>query len=79
MNKYCDCGSDKFITADSILLMLQPDSEPYENGVKEDLTDEDADYLDQSDVELNISICRKCKKHFYFFDGEEYIKKKNSF
>lgn len=79
MSRKCECGSTECITTEGILLILEADSEPYTNGVEEELTKEDADYLDQLDVELNVSICKKCKKHFYFIDGEEYIKKVNRF
>ncbi|PLY04905.1 MAG: hypothetical protein C0625_15450 [Arcobacter sp.] len=79
MSKICKCGYAQFITIDSILLLMQPSSEPYKNGVEEDLIKEDADYLDESYPEVNICICRNCKNHFYWIDGEEYIKKKNHF
>ena len=67
--KKCVCGSENFITLESQLIRSCPDSEPYENGVKEEITEEDDEYLDQMEDEINITVCRKCRAHFYYING----------
>lgn len=63
---FCECGSDKFITLSSYALWnLEPDAEPYEDGVEEELTPEDKKLVDSLELYVNINICRKCKKIFY--------------
>lgn len=73
--KKCECGNEKFITVSTIYVdELDADAEPYENGVEENLSLEDAEYLEDQQLEIHINICSKCKKHYYWINGDEYIK-----
>lgn len=75
--KKCECENEKFITVSTIYIdELDADAEPYKDGVEEELSSEDKEYLEYQQLEININICSKCKKHFYWINGLEYIKNK---
>ena len=70
----CKCGG-KLITLGGIFIdELEADSEPYENGVSEELTDEDAYFVDGLSIELNLNACSSCKKVYFYFNDENFEK-----
>ncbi len=73
----CECGSDKFIKLEGYHLSLYPDDEPYEKGVEEELTQEDEKLLNDLELYINMNVCKKCKKVFFYINDDEYVKVNN--
>lgn len=67
----CKCGN-KIVTLKGIYSGdLETDSEPYENGVEEQATNEDVEFIDSHDINVDIGACSKCKKFFLYIDDKE--------
>jgi len=41
---------------------LIPDSEPYNSGVEEEVTNQDRELLDSIELEIGINVCSDCGK-----------------
>ena len=63
----CEC--DKTITLSGSGCSFTPDEEPYENNIREYVTDEESTIIDNIYFHITATLCMKCKK-VYFWDED---------
>ena len=64
----CDCKNT--ITLGSGGCSFHPDEDPYQNGIIEDVTDEENSTIDDINFHMTATLCMKCKKvYFWSEDG----------
>lgn len=68
----CECGN-RLITLNSCILDdFVPDQEPYKDGVCEDLTNSDQEFVESLYVNINFNACSKCGSVYVFFEDDTF-------
>ena len=72
--KPCSCNA-KSITVSGAFGDWEADSEPYENGVYEDIEEEHQGWIDSLELHITATICTKCKEVVYYSEDGEIVGK----